>query len=178
VPLGVLQVVVEPAQENLLRGQSQELLEGLIVLQQPVQLGVQFNVDLSQETSPDDLPYQTQDQMLSNLDNVSTANVDNGATDTLGRLNDNVVVLCKVEVVQLLDLPARLIQHTLVNGVWDTVIDELGQNETVLALIEHLKGVGGEWQAVANIGVASKDGIDMARELGSLVFVDGVGDVG
>lgn len=178
MPLGVLEVVVEPAQQNLLRRQAQELLECLVVFQQPVQLGVQLDVDLAEQTSPDDLPDQTQNQVLAHLDDVSTANVDDRTPNTLGRLNDNVVVLGEVEVVQLLDLPAGLVQDTLVDCVGHAVVDELGQHETVLALVEHLKGVGGEGQAVANVRVAGEDGIDVAGELGSLVFVDGVGDVG
>jgi hypothetical protein len=153
------------------------LLEGLVVVQQPVQLRVQFDVDLAQQTSSDNLPNQTQDQMLSHFDDVSAANVDDRAADTLGRLDDDVVVLGEVEVVQRLDLLARLVQHTLVDGVGHAVVDELGEHEPVLALVEHLERVRGERQTVANVGVAREDGIDVARKLGALVFVDGVRDV-
>jgi hypothetical protein len=82
-----------------------------------------------------------------------------------------------VEVVQRLDLLAGLVQNTLVDCVRYAVVDQLRQYETVLALIEHLEGIGGEGQAVADIWVAGEDSIDVARELGSLVFVDGVSDV-
>lgn len=177
MPLRVLQVVVEPSQEDLLRGQAQELLECLVILQQPVQLGVQLDIDLAEKTSPDDLPDQTQDQMLAHLDDVSTANVDDGTPNAFRRLNNNVVVLGEVEVVQRLDLLAGLVQDTLVDCVRHAVVDQFRQHETVLALVEHLEGIGGERQAVANIWVAGEDGIDVARELGSLVFVDGVRDV-
>lgn len=177
VPLRVLQVVVDPAQQDLLRRQAQELLECLIVLQQPVQLRVQLNVDLAEQTSPDNLPDQTQNQVLAYFDNVSSTNVNHRTPNTLCGLNDNVVVLGEVEVVQRLDLLARLVQDTLVDCVRYAVVDQLGQHETVLARIKHLEGVGGEGQAVANVWVAREDGIDVARELCSLVFVDGVSDV-
>ena len=170
-------MVVEPPQQNLLWRQAQELLECLIVLQQPVQLRVQLDINLAKQTSPDDLPDQTQNQVLAHLDDISTTNVDNGTPNTLRRLNNDVVVLGEVEVVQRLDLLARLVQNTLIDCVWYAVVDQLGQHKTVLALVEHLESVGGEGQAVADVWVASENGIDMARELGSLVFVDGVGDV-
>ena len=148
------------------------MLQRLAILEQPVQLGMQLDVDLAEQTSPDDLPDQTKNQMLSNLDNVSSANVDNRAADALCRFNDNVVVLSKVEVVQRLDLLARFVEHTLVDGVRHAIVDEFGQDKAVFAGIEHLKGIGGEGQSVANVGVASKDCIDVARELGPLVLVD------
>jgi len=82
-----------------------------------------------------------------------------------------------MEVVQRLDFFAGLVQNTLVNGIWYAVVDELGQDETIFAGIEHLECVGREGQAVANVWIASKDSVDMARKLCSLIFVDGVGDV-
>jgi hypothetical protein len=138
---------------------------------------VQLDIDLAEQTSPDDLPDQTQNQVLTHLDDITTANVDDGTPNTLGRLDNNVVILSKVEIVQLLDLLARLVQDTLVDCVRHAVVDELGQHETILALVEHLEGVGGEGQAVADVRVASEHSIDVAGELGALVFVDGVGDV-
>ena len=171
-------MVVEPSQQNLLWGQAQELLKCLVVLQQPVQFGVQLDIDLAEQTSPDDLPDQTQNQVLTHLDDITTANVDDGTPNALGRLDNNVVVLGEVEIVQLLDLLARLVQDTLVDCVGHAVVDELGQHETVLALVEHLEGIGGEGQAVADVRIASEHSIDVAGELGALIFVDGVGDVG
>lgn len=174
VPLGVLQVVVEPSKQDLFWGQSQELLQSLVLVQQSVQLRVEFDVNLAQKTPPDDLPDQSQNQMFSNLDDISTANVDNGTADALCRLDDNVVVLRHVEGIERLDLLSGLVHDTLVDGVGHTVVDELGQDEAVLALVEHFKGVEGERQFVANVGVAGENGINVASEFGTLVFVDGV----
>lgn len=83
-----------------------------------------------------------------------------------------------MEGIEALDLLSRPVQNSLVDGVGDTVVDELGEDETVLTLVEHLKGIGREGQAIANVGVASQDGVDMTGELGSLVLIDGVGNVG
>jgi hypothetical protein len=139
---------------------------------------VQLDVDLAEQTSPDDLPDQPQNQMLSHLDNVSAANVDHGAAYALGGFDDNVVVLGHVKGVERLDLLALPVQHALVNGVGHAVVDQLAQHQPVLALVEHLEGVGREGQAVADVRVACEHGIDVAGELGALVLVDGVGDVG
>jgi len=177
-PVGSLEVVVEPAKQNLLRGQAQELLQRLVLLQQPVELGVELDVDLAQQTAADNLPDEAEDEMLADLNDVAGANVDDGAANTLGGLDDDVVVLGHVEGIEGLDLAARHVQDTLVDGVGDAVVDELGEDQTILALVEHLKGIGREGEAAVNVGIACEDGIDVARELGPLIFVDGVGDVG
>lgn len=49
-------MVVEPPQKNLLRGESEKLLQRLILLQQSVELGVELDVNLAQKTPADDLP--------------------------------------------------------------------------------------------------------------------------
>ena len=135
---------------------------------------MQLDIDLAQETSPDDLPDQTQNQVFLDLYNVSTANVHHRATNTLCRLNHDVVVLCHVEGVQCLDLLADSVQDTLVDGVRYAVVDELGQDQTVLAVVKHLKGVGIERQQVADIGVSRENSIDVPCELGQLILVDGM----
>lgn len=71
MPASVLQMIVEPSQQDLLRRQSQELLQGLAVLQQTVQLRVQLDVNLAQQSPTNDLPDQTQHQMLAHFDDVS-----------------------------------------------------------------------------------------------------------
>lgn len=174
MPLGILQVVVEPAQQDLLSGKAQELLQSLIIFQQSVQLRVESDIDLAEKTSADNLPDQTKNQVLLDLDDVARANVDNRTADTLCRLNDDVVVLSHVEGVECLDLLADSVQDTLIDCVGYTVVDELGQYETVLALVEHLKGIGGERQLVANVGISGKDGIDVTGEFFALILVDGV----
>jgi hypothetical protein len=115
--------------------------------------------------------------VLANLDNVSTSNVDDGAADALGGVDDDVVVLGHVESVQLLDLLAGLVQNTLINSIGNTVIDQLGEHQTILALVEHLECIGREGQEVANVGVTGQNSVDMSGEFGSLIFVDGVGDI-
>lgn len=139
---------------------------------------MQLDINLAEQTSPDNLPNQTKNQMLSDLDDISTANVDDGAANTLRRLDDDVVVFCKVEVVQRLELLAGLVEYTLVNCVGYAVVDELGEHQAIFTGIEHLESVGREGQKVPNIGVSGQDSIDMAGELGSLIFIDCVCDVG
>jgi hypothetical protein len=47
---------IEPPQQDLIRRQPQELIESLSIFEKAVELGVDFDVDLGEETATDDLP--------------------------------------------------------------------------------------------------------------------------
>lgn len=177
IPFRVLKVVVEPTEQDLLRWQAQELLQSLVFFQESVKFGVQLDVDLAQQAATNDLPDQAENEMLPNLDNISTSNVHDGTANAFGRIDDDVIILGHVESIQLLDLLSGLVQNTFIDGVRHAVVDQLGEDQAVLALIEHLERVGGEGQEVSNVRIAGQDGIDVSREFGSLIFVDRVGDV-
>lgn len=120
-------MVVEPSQQNLLWRKTEELLQRFVLLQETVQLGVQTDIDLGQETGLDDLPNETQNQMLASIHDILGSNVDDTASDSLGRVNGDVVVLNNLEVGELvLD-----VQDTLIDGVWHRVVDELAQKKTI-----------------------------------------------
>jgi hypothetical protein len=148
LPAGRLEMEVEPPEQDLVRRQSEELLQCLVLVQQAVQLGVQLDVDLAEQPAPNDLPDQAVDQVLAALGQVRRANVDNRAADALGGGNDDIVVLGHLEVVQafgegrrdadgrdpFVAFPARargLVEDALVDGVGDRVVDELGEDEAV-----------------------------------------------
>ena len=139
---------------------------------------MEFDVDLAQETSPNDLPDEPQNEMLADFDDIATSNIDDGAANPLGRVDDDVIILGHVKSIQNLDLFAGLIQDTLVDRIGDTVIDQLGQNQAIFALVEHFKGVGRKGKFMAYVRIAGKNGIDVPRELGSLILIDGMGGVG
>lgn len=115
--------------------------------------------------------------MFTDFDNVTRANVDNGAADTLGRFDDDVVILRHLEGIQRLGLSSSNVENSLIDGVGNAVVDEFGQYQTVLALVKHLKGVGRERQAATDICIACQNGVDVAGKLGSFIFIDGMGDV-
>lgn len=177
-PVCSLKVVVEPAQKNLLRRQSEKLLQRLVFLQEAIKLRVQFDIDFTQETTANDLPNETKDQMLAHLNNIASTNVDDRAADTFAGFNDDIVVFAHLEGIEVLRLSSRDIQDTLVDRIGNTIIDEFCKDQSVLAVIKHLEGVGWEWEPTAEICVAGEDGVDMASELSALVFIDGVRDVG
>ena len=52
-------MIVEPSQEDLIRWQPQKLFHRLAILQQPVQLGMDLDIDLAEQASADDLPDQS-----------------------------------------------------------------------------------------------------------------------
>ena len=171
-------MIVKPAQQDLLGWQAQKLFERLVILQQAVEFGVEFDINLAQETAPNDLPDEPENEMLADFDDVAASNVDDGTANALGRVDDDVVILGHVEGIQRLELFAGLVQDALIDGIGDAVIDQLGQHQAILTLVKHLKGVGGEGQRIADVRVAGKDRIDVPGKLGALILIDRVGDVG
>jgi hypothetical protein len=136
VPSSRLQVVVEPSEQDLVWRQAQELLQCLAVVEQAVQLGVDLDVDLGEQSTADDLPNETEDEVFSTLGNVLWTNVDDGTADTLCRGDDDVVVLGHLEGVQWLGLASfdgGFVEHSLVDGVGDRVVDEFTEDQTICA---------------------------------------------
>lgn len=133
-PVGSLEVVVEPAEEDLVRRETEEFFDRLPVVEEAVELRVVFDANLRQETPPNDLPDETEDEVLRTVSDVLRSDVDDRASDTLGRGDNDVVVLRDLEGVERLRLPLgdrRLVKDTLVDRVRDRVVDELAENETV-----------------------------------------------
>ena len=176
LPSGSLQVEIEPPQQDLIRRQPQELFQRLPIIQQPVQFGVMLDVNLAQETTPDDLPDQPEDQVFPSFRDVLRTDVDDGASDTLGRRDDDVVVFGDLKGVEFA-LRGGLVENPIVNGVGHRIVDQFTQDQTVCssarlsagpstdayrawsdwrtsAFVEQLHGVGGDWQQVPNIGVS------------------------
>jgi hypothetical protein len=75
-------VEVEPPQEDLIWRQPQELVQRLPLIQQPIQLRVMLDVDLAEQSPPNDLPDEAEDEVLPTLGNVGRADVNDGAADT------------------------------------------------------------------------------------------------
>jgi hypothetical protein len=92
-----------------------------------------LDVDLAQQSSSDDLPNQTQDQVFPSLGDVLRADVDDGTSDTFGRGDDDVIVLGDLEGVEFA-FRGRLVEDSVVDGIRDRVVDEFTQNQTVYAL--------------------------------------------
>lgn len=171
-------MVVEPSQQDLLRRQPQELLQSLVFFQQTIEFRVELDVYFSEQTAADDLPDKTKDKMLADFNDVTSTDVDNGATDALGRLNDDVVVLAHLKSIEVLGLLAGQVQDPFIDSIRDTIVDELRKDQAILAVVEHFEGIGGEGEACAKVLIAGKDRVNVAGEFGALILIDGVGDVG
>ena len=94
--------------------------------------------------------------MLSAFRNVNGSDVDYRASNSLCRQDDNIVVFGHLEVVQGL-ARGRFVQDTVVDCLGHRVIDELGEDEAVPALIKKLHGICGNRQTMGNVGIAFKD---------------------
>lgn len=170
-------MIIEPPKQDLLGGQAQELLQSLVLFQKPVKFGMELDINLAQQAAANDLPDQTQNEMLANLNDISTSDIHDGAANTLCGVDDDIVVLCHVESIQFLDFLSSLVQNTLINGIRHAVIDQLCQNKTILALVEHFESIGREGQKLADVRVAGQNCIDVSGELGSLIFIDRMCDI-
>lgn len=92
-------MVVKPSQQNLIRRQSQEVVYRLALFTKTIQLGMQLDVDLTEQAFANDLPNQTENQVLRTLRDICGPDVDDGTADGLGRRNDDIVVFCDLEGV-------------------------------------------------------------------------------
>jgi hypothetical protein len=102
VPARSFEVVVEPPEEDLVGCQPEQVVDRLAVLAEAVQLGVDLDIDVVQETPADDLPDETEDEMLATLCNVRGTDVDYGTPNSFCRCDNDVVVFGDLEVVERL----------------------------------------------------------------------------
>lgn len=90
--------------------------------------------------------------MLPPLCNIGRANIDDGASDTLGRCDHDVVVLRHLESIQRF-ARAWLVQYTRIDGVGDGIVDQFAEDETILTFIEELHGCCRDWEKDPDVGV-------------------------
>jgi len=86
-------VVVHPSEQQLLLGQLEQILLGLTIPQQQDKARMMRQVDLTKQTDLDDLPEQTQDQVLLGLIDIVGPNVNDVTADRLGRPQRQLQVL-------------------------------------------------------------------------------------
>lgn len=120
-------MVIEPSEENLVRGKSQKLIQSLILLKQTIQFRVKLDINLAKQTTLDDLPNESKNQVLTTFNKILGTNVNNRASDSLGRVDNDIVVFSHLEAVDLLSS----IEDTLIDGVRDGVVDEFTHNQTI-----------------------------------------------
>lgn len=127
-------MVVEPPKQNLIWRQPQELLQRLPIIQQAIQLRVDLDVDLTQQTPADDLPDQAENEVLFPLLQIVRSDIDDRASDTLCRGDDDVVVFGHLECVEctrLASLGRCFVEDSLVDRIGYRVVDQLTQDKTV-----------------------------------------------
>lgn len=112
--------------------------------------------------------------MFPHFNDIAASNIYYRATYALRRVYHYVVILCHMKCIKLFDLFARLVQNTFVNRVWYTIVDKFCKDKAIFTFVKHLECVCWKGYELANVGVTSKDIIDVSREFSSLVFIDGV----
>lgn len=81
--VAVSQVVIEPSEEKLIRGELKEITQLLVLTLQADEEWVVLKVDQGGQLDLDDLPHQTQDDVLSLVSDEVGLDVDNNDTDGL-----------------------------------------------------------------------------------------------
>mmetsp|Transcript_28944 Transcript_28944/g.57853 ORF Transcript_28944/g.57853 Transcript_28944/m.57853 type:complete len:269 (-) Transcript_28944:70-876(-) len=158
-------MVVEPTQQDLLWWQLEEVLQSLAVFQQTHQLGMVLERDGTEQLDLDNLPDQTQDQNLRSALQILRTYVDDSATDSLGCIDH------QVEVLHLLvRVAAVLVQRTLINGIFLSTVDQLGQQHTITHTAEKVHRHGVDWQTLRAIGIVAQTVVKMLRECNLLIF--------
>ncbi len=173
VPAGSFEVVVDPSKQNLIRWQAQEFLQRLTIIEQTVELRVVLQVDLAEQTTSNDLPYETKNQVLLAVDEILRTDVNNAASNSFSGGDDNVVIFGHLESVGAFASFAK-VEYTLIDGIRHGIVDKLAENETVSALVEELEGVGWDRKARSNVRIAGETRVDVTGELGTFILVDSV----
>jgi len=165
-PASVLEVVVDPSEEDLLNWELEEVFDGFSWLQKAVEFWVVNQIDLGEKTNSDDLPDETEDQVSLSINKILSTDVDDIATNTLGGVDAKGLVFANTESVKVL-----LVNHTFVNGVWNGIIDEFAKNETILNSTEkaHILSIDRK-MGLANVSILLKGIVDVISK-GDLLFV-------
>lgn len=142
-------MIVEPSEQDLIRRKPEKLVERLAILKQPVKLWMILQIDLGKQPPPDDLPDKTQNEMFPSINEILRTDVDDGATDTFGGSDDDVVVFCHLKSIGSFSAFAY-VEHTLVDGVWYGIVDELAEDEAITAFVKELEGIGWDRQTRTN----------------------------
>ena len=169
-------MIVEPSQEDLIRGEPQQILDSLSLFTETVQFWMKFDVDLTEQSTSDDLPDKTEDEMLSAFLKILGTDIDHRASDSLCRRDNDIVILRHLERIDLF-ARSRLVQNAHINRIRDRVVDEFTKDQPITTFVEQLHGVRGDRKSVADVRIAFEHRVNVIRELRSFVFVNRMADV-
>mmetsp|Transcript_22668 Transcript_22668/g.49537 ORF Transcript_22668/g.49537 Transcript_22668/m.49537 type:complete len:217 (+) Transcript_22668:154-804(+) len=154
----LLEMVVDPAHEDLLRRQLQKRFNLLPGLKQLHEKGRRFEINPREQRHLDHLPDEPQHEVRPHLDQVLRSDVDHGEPDGLGCVEREVEVLKHRERV------ARLrVDGALVDGVGHGDVDQLAQQHAVRDAREELAHLC-KWQEVRQALVGGQFRIDEISE--------------
>jgi len=157
--IAILEVVVEPAEQDLVRGKLEEVVNVFSGLQETEHLRVLSERDLTHETDTDDLPNETKYQVRATLIDIGRANVHYRATDGLGRVDAQIVVLGL-----LVDVLGLHVDDTLIDGVGNGIVDELAEQHSVRTRSEQRVVVRVNGQTTLQRGILAEHLVDVLDE--------------
>lgn len=138
---------------------------------------MELDIDLAEQSTSNNLPDETQDEMLPAFLKVLGSNIYDGTTNSLGGGDNDVVVLGHLESVKWLS-GGRLVEDTHIDSVRNGVVNQFAKDETITALVEELHGACWYREAITDVAVSLEHSIDVIRKLRTFVFVESMADVG
>jgi hypothetical protein len=151
-----LQMIVKPPQQDLIGRQPQQIVDRLSLLAEPIKLGVQLDIHLGQQTLPDNLPDQAQNQMFPPLRDICRADIDDRTANTLRRGDDYIIVFGDLEGVEGF-ARSGFVEDTDVDSIRNGVVDEFTEDKTIFTFVEELHCVRWDREAVADVGIVLED---------------------
>ena len=137
--VNLLELVVDPSEEDLLGTELHQVLEGLPLHQKVDQAGMFIDADLPEEVHPDELPGEAEHQprlVLAGVEVVRVHSYNNTAHRT-GRVERKGQVLVLLEDGQFalrlfeVDVALReLVDGSLINGVRSSKVNDLTKSAT------------------------------------------------
>ena len=165
------EVEIDPAEQELLRWELEQILERLARLEEPDHLGVCLEVDRREQCHLNHLPDQAEHKVGAPLDHVLRADVDDGETDRLSGGEYEVLVLDEVE-----GRTRAKVDRALVDRLGHRHVEQLAQERAVGDGREEVADLGNR-QDVREVGVVSELAVDEFDECGALLLVERVDDV-
>ena len=132
--MDLLELVVDPSEEDFLGTELHQVLQGLALHQQVDQPGMRIDADLPEEVHPDELPGEAEHQPRLVLAGVEVVRVHsyNNAAHRAGRVERKGQVLVLLENGQLAMLALRaLVDGSLINGVRSGQVNDLAESANI-----------------------------------------------
>ncbi len=144
-------MMIKPPHQDLLRLQPQKVIDHLSLLTKGRQLWTQLNVQMCQQTPPDDLPNQPMNQVLPPFYNIARADIHHRTPNVFRSRNSDVNVVGILKDVEF--TACRFVENSCIDCARYGIVDQLTQDEPVFTFVKKLHRVCWDWETVPNMWI-------------------------